>query len=51
MSKQLTLSAALSVVAMAAFALLAAREAPPTDAKGAPSGVAAPAFEASLPGS
>ena len=33
-SKQLTLSAALSVVAMAAFALLAAREAPPTDAKG-----------------
>ena len=50
-SKQLTLSAALSVVAMAAFALLAAREAPPTDAKGAPTGVAAPAFEASLPGS
>ena len=50
-SKQLTLSAALSVAAMASFALLAAREAPPTDAKGAPTGVAAPAFEASLPGS
>jgi hypothetical protein len=50
-SKQLTLSAALSVVAMAAFALLAAREAPPTSSKGAPTGGGAPAFEASLPGS
>ena len=51
MSRQLTLSATLSVIAMAAFALLAAHSVEPVNAKGAPTGVAAPAFEASLPGS
>ena len=51
MSKQLTLSAAVSVVAMAAFALLSAHALQPVSATPAPAGVAAPALEASLPGS
>jgi hypothetical protein len=50
-SKQLTLSAAVSVVAMAAFALFAAHSLQPVNATPAPAGVAAPALEASLPGS
>ena len=51
MSKQLTFSAAVSVIAMAAFALFAAHSVQPANATGAPTGVAAPALEASLPGS
>lgn len=51
MSKQLTLSAGVSVVAMAAFALFAAHSPQPSNVTRAPSGVAAPAMEASLPGS
>jgi hypothetical protein len=50
-SRQLTFSAAVSILAMAAFALFAAHSAPAVDAKGAPTGVAAPTLEASLPGS
>lgn len=47
MSKQLTLSAALSVLAMAAFALFAAPH--PLMKTGATTEIAAPAFETSLP--
>ena len=49
MSKQLTLSAAVSVIAMAAFALFATHTAPPASATGAPNHVAA--LQASLPAS
>ena len=49
MSKQLTLSAAVSVIAMAAFALFAAHADRPTSATGAPTEVAA--LQASLPAS
>ena len=49
MSKQLTLSATISTVVMAAFALLAAIGAHVTTETGATSVPAAPAFEASLP--
>jgi hypothetical protein len=48
-SKQLTLSAAVSVIAMAAFAVYAANTARPTSATGAPTEVAA--LQASLPAS
>lgn len=50
MSKQLTLSAAVSVIAMAAFALIAAHPVEPANATGAPTTAGAPALEASLPG-
>ena len=46
MSKQLSLSAALSTIVMAAFVLLAATG---TNETGATSAPAAPAFEATLP--
>ena len=49
MSKQLTLSAAVSVIAMAAFALFAGHATQPAQAPGAPTEVAA--LQASLPGS
>ena len=49
MSKQLTLSAAVSVFAMAAFALFAAHTARPEQATSAPNQVAA--LQASLPAS
>ena len=48
-SKQLTLSAAVSVIAMAAFALFAGHATQPAQAPGAPTEVAA--LQASLPGS
>jgi hypothetical protein len=50
LSRQLTVSAALSVIAMAVFALFTAHSAQPLDAKGTPAGSVAPALEASLPG-
>ena len=49
MSKQLSLSAALSTIVMAAFVLLAAASSPGSNEKGATSAPAAPAFEAALP--
>jgi hypothetical protein len=49
MSKQLTLSAVLSVLAMAAFALCASPSLLPGKETGATTIAAAPAFEASLP--
>lgn len=49
MSKQLSLSAAISTIVMAAFVLLAATGAPASDEIGATSAPAAPAFEATLP--
>ena len=49
MSKQLTLSAAVSVIAMAAFVLYAANTARPASATGAPTEVAA--LQAALPAS
>lgn len=49
MSKQLSLSAALSSLAMAAFVLLAAVDLRHADETGATTAVAAPAFEISLP--
>lgn len=49
MSKQLTVSATLSVLAMAVFALFAAPVLRTLDT-GAPAAAAAPALEASLPG-
>jgi hypothetical protein len=50
-SRQLTFSAALSVIAMAVFALFAAHSVETVNATGASVGAAAPALEASLPGS
>jgi hypothetical protein len=50
-SKQLSLSATLSVLAMAVFALFASHTAEPAIAASAPAHAAAPALEASLPGS
>lgn len=49
MSKQLSFSAAISTIVMAAFALLAATGAPVTHQTGATSVPAAPAFEITLP--
>ena len=50
MSKQLTISAAFSVFAMAAFVLFASPSALRLNETGAPTAVAAPAFQVSLPG-
>ena len=49
MSKQLSISAAFSIFAMAAF-MLFAPSAPHINETGAPVAAAAPAFEVSLPG-
>ena len=50
MSKQLTISAAFSVFAMAAFVMFATPSALRLNETGAPTAVAAPAFQVSLPG-
>ena len=49
MSKQLSLSAAISTFAMAVFVLLAAPDMRRPGETGATTGIAAPAFEAALP--
>jgi len=49
MSKQLSLSAAISTFVMAAFVLLATPAMPGPNETGATTGVAAPAFEIALP--
>ena len=49
MSKQLSLSAAISTFAMAAFVLLATPDMRGPSETGATTGIAAPAFEAALP--
>ena len=51
MSKQLSISATLSVLAMAAFAVFASHGVQPANATGATAHAIAPALEASLPGS
>jgi hypothetical protein len=50
-SKQLSISATLSVLAMAAFAVLTSHGAQPVSATVATAHAAAPALEAALPGS
>jgi hypothetical protein len=48
-SKQLSLSAAISTFALAAFVLLATPDVRAPSETGATTGIAAPAFEAALP--